>query len=152
MMHTFGSALLQPADNIAPLVNTYTSLITPLGVAVVGPWIQDHGLDGARAIARHLPQPHIDSSGTPVVPAITEFVLREVDQDDRVFDSFYSGTHNMRFYAGDIARHHEAEAAVAERFLSHPLSRIREWAQQERESALHRAAWFRCRNEEEFAE
>lgn len=152
VMELFGAALLDPGDNIAPLINTYTPLITAIGFDVVRAWLQQHGLAGARAVARHLPSPFLDTEGAPQVPPITEFVLREFEEDDRVYEAFYSGTHNMRFYSGDIARHHEAEAAVAECFLAHPLRRIREWAQDEREGALHKAAWFRRRSEEELVE
>jgi hypothetical protein len=152
ILNILGSALLAPGENVAPLVHTYTSVVRLVGDDRIIAWVQAHGLDGARAIARHLPQPFIDDTGSPVVPAMTAFVLREFEADDRVYQTFYSGTHNLRFYVGNIARHHEAEAAVADRFLSHPLRRIREWAQDERESALHKAAWFRRRDEEDFIE
>lgn len=152
VLNILGSALLGPGDNIAPLVHTYTSIVRGVGDDRVIAWVQAHGLEGARAIARHLPQPFIDDAGNPVVPAMTAFVLREFEADDGVYQAFYSGTHNLRFYVGDIARHHESEAAVADRFLSHQLRRIREWAQDERESALHKAAWFRRREEEDFVE
>jgi hypothetical protein len=150
VMAVLGDALLKPGENIAPLVYAYTSVLRQLGDETVISWVKAHGLDGARAIARHLPQPYLDKTGTPVVPAMTAFVLEQFENDDTIYASFYSGTHNMRFYAGDIAKHHESEAAVADRFAAHPLRRIREWASDEREGALLRAAWFRQRDEEEF--
>jgi len=94
-------------------------------------WLREHGLEAARRIARHLPLPHLDSEGRPVVPPLTEFVLTEFEDDDWVFHEFCAGVHSFQMYSGDIAAQHEAEAAMAESFLNHPARRIREWAQAE---------------------
>ena len=72
------------------------------------------------------PPPHIDSDDHAVVPAFTEWLLTRFETDDRVFHEFAAGWDRFKVYSGDIAAEHEAEAAVARRFLNHPARRIRE--------------------------
>jgi len=112
-------------------IEVHRSLIEALPAEIVMDWLREHGLEAARRIARHLPLPHLDSEGRPVVPPLTEFVLTEFEDDDRVFHEFCAGVHSFQTYWGDIAAQHEAEAAMAECFLNHPARRIREWAQAE---------------------
>ncbi len=74
-----------------------------------------------------------------MVPAFTEWLLTRFETDDRVFHEFAAGTNSFKVYSGDIAAEHEAEAAVARRFLNHPARRIREWAAVEEQSAREEA-------------
>ena len=101
------------------------------------------------AIARHLPDPYLGQNATPFVPEFTAFVLETFESDDRVFNEFCAGMHNMDMYEGDIAGRHDAEATLAQKFLNHPLRRIREWATIEESNSLQQAAAWRQMEEED---
>src|SRR5262249_8538204 len=82
------------------------------------------------------------------VPDLTAYVLSQFAEDERVFQRFCAGVHDGEVRVGDIAAQHEREAAVARRFLDHPLPRIRQWAEHEINRADRDAAWWRLREEE----
>jgi hypothetical protein len=90
----------------------------------------------ATKIARHIPQPHVDAEGKPVIPELTEYVLTRFEDDDRTFAEFCAGAHSLQMYTGDIASAREGEAERARAFFDHPLRRIREWAGIEYESGM----------------
>jgi len=69
------------------------------------------------------------------VPPMTAWLLKEFEADDQVFGLFRTNFHNCRGYFGG-GRHYFIE--TTERmtpYLSHPLRRIREWAQLQLNSA-----------------
>src|SRR5207247_9750626 len=103
---------------------------------------------GARCMARHLPPPYVGEGGKPMVPPLTAWVLTTFERDDRTFREFYAGRHSFQVYTGDIAAQHEHEATVARAFREHPLSRIRQWAEWEEQSALAEAKRERLEEEE----
>jgi hypothetical protein len=114
---------------------------------VIG-WLETAGVNGARKIARHLPKPYLDASGSAAVPPLTAFVLSRFEDDDPTFREFCAGTHSMQMYVGDIARQRESEAASARAFFNHPLRRIREWARYEYDSGIHEAQLHREHEDE----
>lgn len=116
---------------------------------VVIRWLQSVGVRGAQRIARHLPKPFLDQSGTATVPKLTEFVLSAFENDGLTFQEFCAGTHSLQLYMGDIASQREAEAASSRPFFNHPVKRIREWARYEYESGIQEAKWHREREDEE---
>lgn len=126
----------------------FTPIVAALPIDVVKHWVQTTGVDAARALARHLPEPRIEGE-EPLVPPLTAWVLTEFESDDRVFSEFSAGVNSFRLYRGDIAAAHEAEAQMAERFLHHPIRRIREWAEQEARSAREWARRERIEQEEQ---
>jgi hypothetical protein len=147
-MEEIGKMILDTEKGWRFFVRKYTAIFQGLPEDVVAEWVRANGVEAARGVARHLPAPSLDAEGNPNVPHITEFVLREFEDDDRVFNEFCAGMHSFELYSGDIAAQHEEEARIAEKFLGHPLRRIREWAHLERENALHQAKQWRQRNEE----
>jgi len=128
--------------------DTYRDLVTSLPVENVISWIEEHGVEGARVLARHLPTPYVDSEGQAVVPPLTEFLLKRFEDDDRTFREFCAGVHSLQMYSGDIAAQHEKEAEIARRFLNHDLPRVREWAELEIRESLAQAKWWRQEHEE----
>jgi hypothetical protein len=110
---------------------------------VVIKWLEMVGVKGAQRMARHLPKPFVDASGSPVVPMLTEFVLSRFEDDDLVYREFCAGTHSLQMYVGDIARQRETEAVSSRPFFNHRLKRIRDWARYEYDSGIHDAQWHR---------
>lgn len=128
VMTAVGQVMLEEQRAWRFFVAVYRKLFSALPVENVAAWLHNAGVEGARRIARHLPTPYVDSEGRAVVPSLTEHVLSEFEGDDRTFREFCAGTHSGKWYGGDIAAQHEAEARVAEQFLNHRLRRIRQWA------------------------
>jgi hypothetical protein len=133
------------------LVGTVRHLVATFPLDVIRPALRKATPIAVRRFARHLAPPTI-INGEPVVPELTLFVLIEFEEDDEVFNSFYSGTHSLRMYSGDIAAHHDREADVAAHFLNHPARRIREWATIERDFARRQAKRWRDQHAEEASE
>lgn len=134
---------------IRAAVNTFRHLVQKLPLNIVDEWLHQTSTLAVRRFARHLSSPYISPEGEPIVPDLTALVLREFEDDDEVFQSFYSGTHHLRMYSGDLAKRHQQEAEAARPFLNHHLRRVREWAQTEIEHGESQARWWR-RKEEEF--
>jgi hypothetical protein len=112
-------------------------------------WLLTIAVD-AQFVAAHMPPPYLDKDGNSVVPRLTDFVLREFEAVGEVFDIFCEGVHYCQIYFGNIAQQHEAEGGLAEAFRTHPLRRVREWAERESSRAMREAKWWRERHEEDF--
>jgi hypothetical protein len=106
-------------------------VIGSLPFEVVVAWLKRVGVDGARAIARHLQPPSLDGNGNARILPLTEFVLTYFEDDDRTFSEFVAGVHSFQVYTGSFSSAREGEASVAKTFLGTPIRRIREWAQLE---------------------
>jgi hypothetical protein len=111
-------------------------------------WVDDHGVEAARRIARHLPAPHLSPEGNPIVPPLTKHILAKFGDDKRVFSEFVAGVHNLQGYMGDIAGQKQHDADVARKFLKYPSARIQEWAQIEIRDAENQAAFWKELEEE----
>ena len=148
VMEQLGTVMLEDSERGLHFhIAVHRTLISALPAETVIGWLQEHGVEAARRLARHLPLPYIGPEG-PTVPPLTEFVLTEFEHDEKTFDEFCMGVHSFQMYSGDIAAQHEAEAAKAERFLDHPLKRIREWAHAEIRQSRWEAQQAREREEE----
>jgi len=148
VMRELGKVMLDNDKGWRFQVDVYRGLINAIPHPIVSEWIQANGMEAARRIARHLPVPHLDLNGQPVVEPLTEFVLSKFGEDERVFSAFCAGIHSLQLYSGDIAAEHEREAAIARKFRDHPLEAIRKWAIAEEASSLWQAKQMRERNEE----
>ena len=149
VMEELGAVMLEESERGLHFhIAVHRSLINALPAETVIRWLREHGVEAARRLARHLPLPYIGPEGNPVVPPLTEFVLTEFEDDDWTFHEFCAGVHSLQTYSGDIAVQHEAEAAMAERFLGHPVRRIREWARGEVSQSRREAQQAREREEE----
>ena len=145
-MRELGAALLDRPG----VPGTYAEVVAALPIEVIGSWLDAHGLDGAQAIARHLPAPHVAERGEIVVPPATALVLERFADDDKTYRNFNAGARSLNVRSGDLAAQAEAEARLVERFLDHPLRHIRQWASDTAASARREAAMWR-QDDEEYA-
>lgn len=149
VMEQLGTVMLKDSERGLHFhIAVHRTLISALPAETVIRWLQKHGVAAARRLARHLPLPGLCAEGKAVVPLLTEFVLTEFEADDWTFNEFCMGVHSLQMYSGDIAGQHDAEAAMAERFLDHPIRRIREWAHAEIRQSRWQAQQAREREEE----
>jgi hypothetical protein len=130
VMEGFGHALLDPKQGWRLQVRVLRDLVGSMSTQSVIAWVREHGLEAARAIARHLPCPYLDDEGRPVVPEVLDVILREYD-DDQVFTNFSAGAYSGEFWYGDASEQFRRKAEDARRFLKHSNRRIRKWARQE---------------------
>ncbi len=140
IMTHLGSQMMDEQAGWRFFVDEFRELFNAIPPDLIDDWLNLHGVEGARKLARHLPVPIIDGEGACVVPALTEQVLTTYQDDERVFREFIAGCHSFQMYGGDIAAQLRQEADLARRFLNHPLRRIREWAEYEVERAEQAAA------------
>jgi hypothetical protein len=96
-------------------------------------FVEDTGVEGARAIARYLPRPCF-ADGRPVVSPLTRFVLERHGNDDRVYKEFAWGAY-CGVWVGDLQERYEELLGEAAAFLGHPTPAIRRWAQSQSEEA-----------------
>ncbi|MEP0872383.1 hypothetical protein NDA01_21445 [Trichocoleus desertorum AS-A10] len=148
VMQKVGEVILNEEYSWQFYIEEFRFLIRSLPFEAMQKWLREVGVVGAQRIARSLPIPYLDEVGNPVVPAFTEFVLSEFEEDDSTFRYFCSGSHSLQVYSGDIASQKEKEAEIAKKFINHPLRRVREWAQYEISSSRQDAKFWRQLDEE----
>ncbi len=142
VMHHVGELILDDSTGWRFISGAYRGFMQSLPPEIVISWIRTHGIKAARKLAGNLASPFVDENNDPVVPRLTEFVLKTFEDDEEVFNEFIFGVDNLRGYSGtseDIVAQHEREAVIAQKFLDHPLRRVREWAQYEEEYARNLA-------------
>lgn len=148
----FGEAALDPEIGTRFYFDNFKAIVAALPDNLLVQWLGRNGLEAARKLARHLATPFVDDGGSPIVPSLTEYVLREYESDDQVFHEFCAGVNSFKSYTGDIAGEHEREAVIAGRFKTHSVRRIREWAEYEERASRVEASEWRRRHEEMFLE
>lgn len=151
VIEAVGEVALNPTSGWLFQVGDFSNILRSLPDEVVLNWLERVGVPGARVIARHLLPPSLNEKGEPEIPTLTQLILSRYEEDEEVFRGFLAGTHTGQVYSGDIATAHEQEAAVARRFLGHPIKRVREWAAYEIQSATSIAKYRRQRDEEATA-
>jgi hypothetical protein len=129
-------------------IEKYRYLINSLPLDPLKNWLRSVGVLGSQRIASNLAIPYLDEHGNPVVPPLTEFVLSEFEDDERTFRSFCSGSHSLQVYVGDISSQKLKEVEIAEKFLNHPLRRVREWALYEISDSEQQAKFWEQLEEE----
>ncbi len=147
VVNSLGRIMLDEEKGWRFFVGGFRKVFQALPEETIQQWLEGAGVEAARHIARHLPEPYL-SDGAPVVPPLTAFVLTKYEQDDRVFREFAAGVDSFKTYWGDIASQLETEAETASKFLDHPIRRIREWAEVKVSDARHQAAREREEKEE----
>ena len=147
VMAGLGTALLDLERGWRLRVHECRELVDQLPPDVVIAWVHHHGLEAARAIARHLRPPYLAEAGVPIVPEVLNTILREYD-DDQVFANFLAGSHSGEVWWGNGAERFRQAAETAKKFLTDKNPRIREWAQNE---ITHRL-WLAKREDQEHEE
>ena len=147
LMQGIGAAVLSKEKSLKFLFRKFPITLLPEGVVIQ--WLEKHGLEGARLLARHVPGPFMGTNGPELNP-VTRFVLENYGNDDIVFSSWFAGMHSGGAFAGSIADHMEQRATRAEPFLNFPIEAVRRWALAEIKYAEQNAESFRMREEELF--
>jgi hypothetical protein len=149
VMDGFGSALLDKKRGWVLQIAVCRDLVGQLPPEIVLGWVREHGMEAARAIARHLPPPHLDEAGNPIVPQVLDTILREYD-DDQVFVNFLGGAHSGEVWWGSGGDQFRSAAEYAKKFRNYPNRRIQEWAKNETDYHLHLAEVKDQEHEEQF--
>jgi hypothetical protein len=145
-MDGIGRLMLSGERSMSFLIRKYPVVSLPEGIVIQ--WLEKHGLEGARLLARHLPGPFVGSSGPDLNP-IARFILERYGDDEKVFSNWIAGMYNGQVFAGSIADHTERRAAMAEPFLNFPIEAVRRWARGQVQFAEENVPRFRLSEEEE---
>ena len=140
VMEGLGQALLDPIQGWRLQVRVLRDLLSSIPPQSILVWVREHGIEAARAIARHLPGPYLDNEGHPIVPDVLDVILREYD-DDQVFMNFSAGGRSGVSWSGDESEQFRRETDEVKRFLKHANRRVREWARHEIENRTRMADW-----------
>lgn len=150
VMESVGKILLDEKHGWHLRAGARSGLFESLPFESVHRWLVETGLEGARAIANHLPPPSVNDEGKPQIHPLTEYVLATWGEDETVFGRFAASTHHLQMYAGDVASIRRREAESARPMLSHPIAAIRRWAEHEVALGEEQARQWTIRNEEQF--
>ena len=147
LMDGIGEVMLSKERSLSFLFRKFPIVSLPEDVVIQ--WLEKHGLEGARLLARHVPGPFMGSHGPDLNP-VTRFILERYGNDDNVFSGWVAGMHNGRAFAGSIADHMGQRASMAEPFLNFPIEAVRRWARGEIMFANENVENFRLAEEELF--
>jgi hypothetical protein len=147
LMEGIGKLMLSGERNFGFLFRKYPIISLPEGVVIQ--WLEKHGLEGARVLARHMPAPFVGSNGPDLSP-ITRFILEKYGDDENVFSSWVAGMYSGHAFAGSIADYTERRAAMAEPFLNFPIDAVRRWARGQIQFAEENVPKFRLSEEEQW--
>ena len=147
LMDGIGEVMLSKERNLSFLFRKFPFVSLPEDVVIK--WLENHGLEGARLLARQVPGPFMGSHGPDLNP-VARFILERYGNDDNVFSGSVAGMHNGQAFTGSIADHMGQRASTAEPFLNFPIEAVRRWAHAEITFADENAENFRFREEELF--
>jgi hypothetical protein len=146
VMQKLGEVLL--SDNDVYRLSLQHVPLLALPAHVIKEWLDEHGLDGARVIARYLPRPHLNGD-KPELHPVAQAVLERYGTDDQVFSRWVAGM-TGGVVAGSLADWVERRAEYAEKFLGSPVEAVRKWAESEIGFSSEHAADFRLSEEERY--
>jgi hypothetical protein len=147
LMDGIGEVMLSKEWSLTFLFRKFPVVALPEDVVIQ--WLEKHGLEGARLLARHVPGPFMGSHGPDLNP-ITRFILERYGNDDNVFSAWFAGIHSGGAFAGSIADHVGQRGSMAEPFLNFPIEAVRRWARSEIKFADENVENFRLTEEELF--
>jgi hypothetical protein len=130
VMHEVGRAILDPQRRPIFGALIFRGLFEAIGLPVVQGWVELHGNEQVRWIARHIASPYLDDVARPIVPPLTAWVLESFEADERVFRDFCMGRHGFEFRSGPVESREELERRLRP-FRDHPLRCVREWVDYE---------------------
>jgi hypothetical protein len=141
VMEAVGRHLLDEERRGWYILHPLRGLFEAIGLDVVQPWVRAGGGSRAKRIAPHIESPEPTDQDPDAVPPLTEWLLTEFEADDDVFRAFLLGRHPMETYWGPARDHYRGLNERMAPYLTHPLHRIREWAQRELQSAEGMISW-----------
>ena len=145
-MEGIGNLMLEGEQSMSFLFRKFPIITIPEDVIIQ--WLETHGLEGARLLARHIPAPFMSDHGPELNP-ITRYILERYGDDEKVFSRWVAGMYSGQAFAGSIADYTERRAAMAEPFLTFPIKAVRRWAQGQIQFAEEQVPKFRLSEEEE---
>ena len=151
VMSAIGETMLAPVTQNFHLIGDLSHLVGAVPVSTVKEWLGSNGLSRARAVARHLKPPRLSPDGEVDIPELTLFVLEQYEEDDQVFEEFLEGTHLGFAYIGELDEILQKASEIADRLLSHPQKRIREWSIEELSYIKSSRKYWAQRDEEKKA-
>ena len=113
-------------------------LFEAIGVNVVRQWLAENGSSYAKYIARHVASPFVED-GRPMIPPLTEWLLKEYEASDAVFREFCMGRHAGIVRSGHAKDQRTALEASLQPFAGHPVRRIRDWVKFELDNNMQDA-------------
>ncbi|MEY8750078.1 hypothetical protein [Alkalicoccobacillus gibsonii] len=132
VMSKLGTAMLNNKTNFSFYLHVFRGLFESIDYEVVKGWVENNGIDAARAIARHIASPYPKENDKSYVPQLTEWLLSTYEWDDRLFREFIAGRHSLEVInISEAIKNHEVLVQEMEPYLSHSLNRVREWAEYE---------------------
>ena len=146
LMEQIGSAMISKGRDLNFIIRKLPIAILPSEVVIY--WLKEHGVEGARILARHVPRPFADNNAPRLSP-ITEFLLIQYGEDEAVYTSFVAGLHSGGVSAGPISEWVMHGVALAEHFVTSLIPAVRKWALGEVEYGTQQAEVFRQQEEED---
>lgn len=126
VMEVVGLAILDRNRRAIFGIDVYHGLFETIGVHALKRWVDDHGQEHLRWIARHFGSPALEPTGQVVIPPLTHWLFTEREDDQRAFEWFLMGRHSgARMWSGNQLPRKREEM---EPFRQHPLRRVQEWA------------------------
>ena len=147
LMDGIGDIMLAKDSNLRFLFRKFPVVSLPENVIIQ--WLETHGLEGARLLARHVPGPFMGSQGPDLHP-VTRYILEKYGNDDMVYSGWVTGMQSGHAFAGSVADYTERQASTAEPFLNFPIEAVRRWARGQIAFAAENADRFRISEEELF--
>jgi len=148
VMEEIGKVLLDRERRAIFGVSNFDGLFEAVGMQHVQAWLEQHGQEYLRWMARHFRRPYLDEAGRPVVPALTEWLFREHEDDDEAFRWFLMGSHSGEVRS-ESQVNPERKKLEMQPYLAHELRRVREWAQSEIREEVRFDEWFKEMDEEQ---
>jgi hypothetical protein len=141
VMEVVGSAIHDPSRRSMFAVGVYRGLFEAVGVDAVRDWVDSHGRQYLRWLARHFGSPSLDPTGAVVIPPLTRWLFTERENDQEAFEWFLAGRRDGAIIgSGERSQDKRREM---EPYLNHTLRRVREWALAEVRSAERDDEFFR---------
>ncbi len=147
LMDSVGEILLSDESNFAFRFRTLPIVSLPAHVLI--DWLEKHGIQGARVLARFAPGPFMASHG-PELNAVTRYILEKYGDDDIVFSSWMTGMNDGGMFTGSVAERLQQQASAARPFLTYPIAAVQRWARARITFADQNSESFRHWEEEIF--
>jgi hypothetical protein len=131
VMNALGKYLLHPEHGLIFKIKVYRGLFEAIDIHDVTEFIRQNGSEAAKAIARHLASPKLNEGGEPDIPPLTMWLLKNFENEDKVFSAFLAGRHAFEARYGNPKDREASVRKLVEPFVNNPLRRVREWAEYE---------------------
>ncbi|MEK4713320.1 trypsin-like peptidase domain-containing protein [Sporosarcina sp. FSL K6-5500] len=131
VMSSLGTVMLND-NNYIFYLHVYRGLFESIEIEIVKKWVEENGINAARALARHIESPASKGEDKAYVPPLTEWILSTYEWDDRLFREFIAGRHSFEVInISEAIENYENLKVKMEPYLNHGVSRVRQWAEYE---------------------